>query len=90
MCLSQYNPGGRWSGGGTGGWTEGQVHMEVERPGTKAEKGTQAKPAKQEDRAEQRTRVGQRTRVEPARQGTRAEQVKQEATRAGQKTTRLE
>ncbi len=25
-----YNPGGRWSGGGTGGGTEGQVHVEVE------------------------------------------------------------
>ncbi len=23
-----YNPGGRWSGGGTGGGMEGQVHVE--------------------------------------------------------------
>ncbi len=55
MLVFQYNPGGRWSGGGTGGWTEGQVHVEVERPGTEAEpaeQGIQMEPAKQEARAD--------------------------------------
>ncbi len=42
-----YNQGGRWSGGGTGGGTEGQVHVKVERLGAKAE------PAGQSTKAEQ-------------------------------------
>ncbi len=40
--LSPYNSGGWWSRGGTGG----QVHVEVERPGTEAE------PTKQGTKAE--------------------------------------
>ncbi len=68
MLLSQYNPGGRWSGGGTGGGTEGQVHVEVERLGTKAE------PAGQSTKAEQETRV------KPTEQGARAEQMGQKPT----------
>ncbi len=43
--------------GGTGGGMEGQVHVEVGRPGTEAEQDTQAEPAKQVARAEQGTRA---------------------------------
>ncbi len=72
MLQTQYNPGGRWSGGGTGGWTEGQVHVEVERLGTEAE------PAGQSTKAEQETRV------KPTEQGARTGLTEQEPTRAEQ------
>ncbi len=52
-----YNPGWRWSGGGTGGGTEGQVHVEVERLGAEAEPAGQSTKAEQTEqeptRAEQ-------------------------------------
>ncbi len=47
MLKTQNNPGGRWSGGGTGGGTEGQVHVEVTRPGTEATPAEQGAKAAQ-------------------------------------------
>lgn len=76
-----YDPGEWWSGGGTGGWTEGQVHVEVERLGTEAESAGQS------------TKVEQKTRLTPTEQGTRVEPTEQEPTRAeqtGQEPTRAE
>ncbi len=54
------------------GGTEGQVYLEVERP------GTEVKPAEQSTKAEQGTRV------KPTQQKTRAESAEQEPTRVEQ------
>ncbi len=76
MLQTQNNPGGRWSRGGTGRGTEGQVHVEMTRP------GTEAKPAEQSTKAEQ-------TRQEPTRaEQTRPEPTRAEQT--GQKTSTAE
>ncbi len=74
-----YNPGGRWSGGGTGGGTESQVHVEVEWPGTEAEM------------AEQETWADPEARTGPTEQGpTRAEPMGREPNRVEQKISTAE
>ncbi len=58
MLQTQNNPGGRWSGGGTGGGTENQVHVEVTRPGTEAklaEQSTKAEQTRQEPTSAEQT-----------------------------------
>ncbi len=77
MLQTQYNTGGRWSRGGTGGGMDGQVHVKVEDLGT----------------VEQGAKVEQEARAEPAEQETRVEQTEQKTTtkeQTEQRTTRAE
>ncbi|XP_016391374.1 guanylate-binding protein 1-like [Sinocyclocheilus rhinocerous] len=96
-ASTQYNPGGQWSGGGTGGGTVGQVHVEIERLGTEAklaEQSTKSEQGAKVELVEQRTRAEHRARAESAEQvelrTTTAEQTGPEIPTVEQKPTRVE
>ncbi len=96
----QYNPGGWWSGGGTGGGTEGQVHVEMERLGIEAEREARTETMELEPTRAEQTELeptrAERTGLEPTRaertglEPTSAEETGQKTSTAELKTTRPE